>query len=119
MQDKPKNFSDDETEETETQTEQIIETGSVIRTKGKHCIHCLTIVGQIEGHYILPPQNKSTKYEHVIPQLVAIEEDPEIEGLIVMLNTVGGDVEAGLAIAELISAMASPPFPLFSAADIP
>lgn len=90
------------------QTEEIIKTGSVTKTKGKHCIHCLTIVGQIEGHYILPPQDKSTKYEHVIPQLVAIEEDPEIEGLIVMLNTVGGDVEAGLAIAELISGMSKP-----------
>ncbi len=90
------------------QTEEIIKTGSVTKTKGKHCIHCLTVVGQIEGHYILPPQDKSTKYEHVIPQLVAIEEDPEIEGLIVMLNTVGGDVEAGLAIAELISGMSKP-----------
>lgn len=90
------------------QTEEIIKTGSVTKTKGKHCIHCLTVVGQVEGHYILPPQNKSTKYEHVIPQLVAIEEDPEIEGLIVMLNTVGGDVEAGLAIAELISGMSKP-----------
>jgi ATP-dependent protease ClpP protease subunit len=99
---------ENERDEIETQTDQIIETGSVIKTKGKHCIHCLTIVGQIEGHYILPPQNKSTKYEHVIPQLVAIEEDPEIEGLIVMLNTVGGDVEAGLAIAELISGMSKP-----------
>lgn len=100
----------DEEEElsSENQTEEIIKTGSVTKTKGKHCIHCLTVVGQVEGHYILPPQNKSTKYEHVIPQLVAIEEDPEIEGLIVMLNTVGGDVEAGLAIAELISGMSKP-----------
>ena len=110
MSEEIKNCPEDENErdEIETQTDQIIETGSVITTKGKHCIHCLTIVGQIEGHYILPPQNKSTKYEHVIPQLVAIEEDPEIEGLIVMLNTVGGDVEAGLAIAELISGMSKP-----------
>ncbi len=77
-------------------------------THGKHVIHCLTIIGQIEGHYILPAQNKTTKYEHVIPQLVAIEQDPEIEGLIVILNTVGGDVEAGLAIAELISTMETP-----------
>jgi ATP-dependent protease ClpP protease subunit len=110
MSEEIKNCPEEENErdETENQTDQIIETGSVIKTKGKHCIHCLTIVGQIEGHYILPPQNKSTKYEHVIPQLVAIEEDPEIEGLIVMLNTVGGDVEAGLAIAELISGMSKP-----------
>ena len=59
-----------------TQTHQILQTGSVTMTKAKHTIHCLTIVGQIEGHYILPPQNKTTKYEHVIPQLVAIEQDP-------------------------------------------
>ena len=108
MSDEVKNCSDEENGSVETQTDQIIETGSVVKTKGKHCIHCLTVVGQIEGHYILPPQNKSTKYEHVIPQLVAIEEDPEIEGLIVMLNTVGGYVEAGLAIAELISGMSKP-----------
>ncbi|MGI5959546.1 MAG: ClpP family protease [Massiliimalia sp.] len=88
-------------------TGQIQEMGSVT-TRGKHLIHCLTIIGQVEGHYILPAQNKTTKYEHVIPQLVAIEEDPEIEGLIIMINTVGGDVEAGLAIAELISSMSKP-----------
>src|SRR5690606_19156740 len=63
-------------------------------------IHCLTIVGQIEGHIQLPPQNKTTKYEHLIPQIVAIEQNPKIEGLLIILNTVGGDVEAGLAIAE-------------------
>ena len=90
------------------QSEQIVQTGSVTVTKAKHVIHCLTIVGQIEGHYILPPQNKTTKYEHVIPQLVAIEQDPSIEGLMIILNTVGGDVEAGLAIAELISGMKKP-----------
>lgn len=95
-------------EERSDQTEEIIKTGSVTPAKGKHVIHCLTIVGQIEGHYILPPQNKTTKYEHVIPQLVAIQQDPTIEGLIIILNTVGGDVEAGLAIAELISGMNKP-----------
>ena len=58
-------------------------------------IHCLTVIGQIEGHIILPPQNKTTKYEHVIPQLVAIEENTGIDGLLLILNTVGGDVEAG------------------------
>lgn len=82
---------------------QIIETGSITVDKNGHYIHCLTIIGQIEGHYILPPQNKTTKYEHVIPQLVAIEESKEIEGLLIILNTVGGDIEAGLAIAELIA----------------
>ncbi|MFT3951478.1 MAG: ATP-dependent Clp protease proteolytic subunit [Oscillospiraceae bacterium] len=71
-------------------------------------IHCLNIIGQIEGHYILPPQNKTTKYEHIIPALVAIEQDCTIEGLLIILNTVGGDVEAGLAIAELISGMRTP-----------
>lgn len=71
------------------QMEQIIQMGSITQTKGKHVIHCLTVIGQIEGHFILPPQNKTTKYEHVIPQLVAIEEDPNIEGLVIILNTVG------------------------------
>jgi ATP-dependent protease ClpP protease subunit len=80
---------------------------SVPDTKGNN-IHCLTIIGQIEGHMVLPPQNKSTKYEHVIPQLAAIEESREIDGLLLILNTVGGDVEAGLAIAEMISTMSKP-----------
>lgn len=71
-------------------------------------IHAMTIVGQIEGHMILPPQNKTTKYEHIIPQLVAIEQNPKIEGLLVILNTVGGDVEAGLAIAEMLASMSKP-----------
>lgn len=71
-------------------------------------IYCLNIVGQIEGHLILPPQNKTTKYEHIIPQLVAIEQSAEIKGLLIVLNTVGGDVEAGLAIAEMISGMSKP-----------
>ncbi|MBR5559558.1 MAG: ATP-dependent Clp protease proteolytic subunit [Oscillospiraceae bacterium] len=105
------NNEDEQEEETCRQkelTEQIIETGSVTPEGGKHIIHCLTIVGQVEGHYILPPQNKTTKYEHVIPQLVAIEQDPRIKGLLIILNTVGGDVEAGLAIAELISGMKKP-----------
>ncbi|MGE8204024.1 ClpP family protease [Heyndrickxia sp. NPDC080065] len=71
-------------------------------------IHCLTIVGQIEGHIQLPPQNKTTKYEHVIPQIVAIEQNPKIEGLLVILNTVGGDVEAGLAISEMLASLSKP-----------
>ncbi|MCL6588609.1 MAG: ATP-dependent Clp protease proteolytic subunit [Firmicutes bacterium] len=68
-------------------------------------IHTLIIVGQIEGHIILPPKNKTTKYEHIIPQLVAIEQNPHIKGLLVILNTVGGDVEAGLAIAEMLESL--------------
>lgn len=87
---------------------QMTETGSVTTDNGRHVIHCLTIIGQIEGHYTLPPNNKTTKYEHVIPQIVAIEESPEIEGLLVLLNTVGGDIEAGLALAELIAGMKKP-----------
>lgn len=103
-----------ETEETEaeealseSQNQMIIDTG-IVATNAKHAIHCLTIIGQIEGHYILPPQNKTTKYEHIIPALVAIEQDPDIEGLLIILNTVGGDVEAGLAISELIAGMKKP-----------
>ncbi|TQI65975.1 ATP-dependent Clp protease proteolytic subunit [Clostridium sp. KNHs216] len=99
---------DDKAEKNEKQTDQIIDTGSVITGNGKHLIHCLTIIGQIEGHYILPSQNKTTKYEHVIPQLVAIEEEPTIDGLLIILNTVGGDVEAGLALAELVAGMKKP-----------
>ncbi|WP_156424306.1 ClpP family protease [Bacillus sp. FJAT-27445] len=71
-------------------------------------IHCMIIVGQIEGHLALPPQNKTTKYEHLIPQLVAIEQNPKIEGLLVILNTVGGDVEAGLAISEMLASLSKP-----------
>lgn len=74
----------------------------------KSSIHTLTIVGQVEGHLVLPPQNKTTKYEHIIPQLVAIEQAEEIEGLLIILNTVGGDVEAGLAIAEMITSISKP-----------
>lgn len=69
---------------------------------------CLTIIGQIEGHMLLPPQNKTTKYEHVLPQLAAAEENPDIHGLFILLNTMGGDVEAGLAIAEMIAGMHKP-----------
>lgn len=89
-------------------TDTIKEYGQVAIPNAKHLIHCLNIIGQVEGHYILPPQNKTTKYEHIIPALVAIEQDLSIEGLVIILNTVGGDVEAGLAIAELIASMKTP-----------
>lgn len=105
-----KNNEDEINEEQEEQNDvndSIVDMSNVT-TKGKHMIHCLTIIGQIEGHYILPSQNKTTKYEHIIPQLVAIEEDTNIEGLLILINTVGGDVEAGLAIAELIAGMKKP-----------
>lgn len=100
-----------EIENEEAQTEDLqpnLQTGSITVQKDGHFIHCLTVIGQIEGHYILPSQNKTTKYEHVIPQLVAIEESDDVEGLLIILNTVGGDVEAGLAIAELLSTMRTP-----------
>lgn len=93
---------------SEKQTNAVVETGSVVASNGKYTIYCLTIIGQIEGHYLLSSQNKTTKYEHVIPQLVAIEEEPRVDGLLVLLNTVGGDVEAGLAIAELLAGMKKP-----------
>lgn len=90
------------------QLENLRELGQLQVPAWKSNIHCLQIVGQIEGHLIMPPQNKTTKYEHVIPQLVAIEQNPDIEGVLVVLNTVGGDVEAGLAIAEMIESMTKP-----------
>ena len=88
--------------------DQIKESASITATDGKHVIQCLTIIGEIEGHIVSSSQNKTTKYEHVIPKLVEIEQDESIDGLLIMLNTVGGDVEAGLAIAEMIASMKKP-----------
>lgn len=102
------NENNNENNSVETDIDKIKEMGSLTIGRGKHNIFCLTIVGEIEGHTALPEQNKTTKYEHVIPQLVAIEQDNDIEGLLIILNTVGGDVEAGLAIAELIAGMKKP-----------
>ncbi len=98
----------DAKEEVSQNNDMIEESGSVITSGHGHVIHCLTIIGQIEGHTALPSQNKTTKYEHLIPQLVAIEEEEKIEGLLILLNTVGGDVEAGLALAELVAGMKKP-----------
>ena len=95
-------------EQQRLEQEQIEDLGSIWRTRGKHAIHCLTVVGQVEGHVEAPQGQKTTKYEHVIHQLVAVQEDPGIEGLLVLLNTVGGDVEAGLALAELIASISKP-----------
>ena len=90
--------------------ENITEHGSVVteNSKSGDRIHCLSIIGQIEGHYLLGENQKATKYEHVIPLLVAVEENREIDGLLIVLNTMGGDVEAGLAIAEMIASMTKP-----------
>ena len=108
------NENDEKHESSESPVQNELDKAELIEKMGqvvadsKHLIHCLTIIGQVEGHYILPPQNKTTKYEHIMPALVAIEQDRSIEGLLIILNTVGGDVEAGLAIAELISGMKTP-----------
>ncbi len=100
--------SENETTRLQQRLSMVEDSGSVTTDNGKHRIHCMTIIGQIEGHYVLPSETKATKYEHMIPQLVAVDESPEIEGLLVLLNTVGGDVEAGLALAELIAGMKKP-----------
>lgn len=92
----------------EQKIEAIKELGQTEVPSFKSDIHCLTISGQVEGHMVLPPQNKTTKYEHLMPQMVAIEENPNIKGLLVLLNTVGGDVEAGLALAEMITSLSKP-----------
>ncbi len=95
-------------ENSKEERQQIYDFGNIRTKNPRGNVHCLNIIGQIEGHMVLPPQNKTTKYEHVLPQLVAVEEDNEIDGLLVLLNTVGGDVEAGLAISELIAGMKKP-----------
>lgn len=106
---KPAEPSDSGNEKQDTAPQDnITGMGSVITHRGDDIIYCLTVIGQIEGHYILPANNKTTKYEHVIPSLLAIDEDEHIDGLLVLLNTSGGDVEAGLAIAEMISGMKKP-----------
>lgn len=92
----------------ETKLDEIIENGSVVAKNSKEAIHCISIIGQIEGHYILPETQKATKYEHIIPMLVSLEESEEIDGVLIVLNTMGGDVEAGLAIAEMIASMTKP-----------
>ena len=82
--------------------------GGVVTENSRGSIHCLSIIGQVEGHYILGDNQKATKYEHIIPLLVSIEQSEEVDGLLIVLNTMGGDVEAGLAIAEMIASMKKP-----------
>ncbi|MEG2192617.1 MAG: ATP-dependent Clp protease proteolytic subunit [Oscillospiraceae bacterium] len=110
---KNKITNDENTQETTEDEEKALaesdqQDGMITQTKGRYPIHCLTIIGQIEGHFEANAQTKTTKYEHVIPQLIAVQEDPEIKGLLIILNTVGGDVEAGLAISELICGITKP-----------
>ncbi len=97
--------SEKENEAEEEQREAIRETGEVALS---HSIHLLSVIGEIEGHECLSANSKTTKYEHVLPRLAAIEDSPDIEGLLILLNTVGGDVEAGLAIAEMIASLSKP-----------
>ena len=109
---KTQNAPDDGKENESVRMEQrlrmVEDSGAVTTDNGQHRIHCMTIVGQIEGHYVLPSETKATKYEHMIPQLVAVDESREVDGLLLLLNTVGGDIEAGLALAELIAGMKKP-----------
>ncbi|WJH37480.1 ATP-dependent Clp protease proteolytic subunit [Paenibacillus aurantius] len=88
--------------------ENIQQLGQMNTPPAESNIFCLSIIGQVEGHMVMPPQNKTTKYEHLIPQLVAAEQNQKIEGVLIVLNTVGGDVEAGLAIAEMIASLSKP-----------
>jgi len=97
-----------ETQNKKEEREQVVEFGSDITKNGKYNIYTLTIIGQVEGHQVLPENAKTTKYEHVLPLLAGIEESDDIDGLLLLLNTVGGDIEAGLAIAEMISGMKKP-----------
>ena len=86
----------------------IIDMGSTVVKSSRGTVYCLTIVGQVEGHTLLPDNTKTTKYEHVLPLLAALEQSEQVEGLLLLLNTVGGDIEAGLAIAELVAGMTLP-----------
>ena len=95
-------------ERVEKKLDQIEKSGGVLAENKRESIHCLSIIGQIEGHYFLPEGQKATKYEHIIPLLVSIEEDDSVDGVLMILNTMGGDVEAGLAIAEMIASMTKP-----------
>lgn len=101
--------SDDtcECEESVDSTENEYDGSVTVCRNGKY-IHCLTIIGQVEGHFNLPQNTKVTKYEHIIPRLVAVEENDDVSGLLLILNTVGGDIEAGLAISELVASMSKP-----------
>ena len=101
-------MSEDTAKERENELEEIFKSGGITAGVQGQEIHCLTVVGQIEGHYALGEGQKATKYEHLIPLLVSIEESAEVKGLLVILNTMGGDVEAGLALAELIASMKKP-----------
>lgn len=98
----------DKEQKPDQKTDKLIELGSSVVTNHHGTIHCLTIIGQIEGHTNAPDNAKTTKYEHLLPLLASLEESDEVDGVLILLNTVGGDVEAGLAIAELIAGLTKP-----------
>ena len=104
----PDDGKENESVRMEQRLRMVEDSGAVTTDNGQHRIHCMTIVGQIEGHYVLPSETKATKYEHMIPQLVPVVQSHEVDGLLLLLNTVGGDIEAGLALAELIAGMKKP-----------
>ena len=104
----PESERERQNQETATELENIEKSSSVALPGKQESIYCLSIIGQIEGHYILPDGQKATKYEQLIPLLVSVEENPDLDGILVILNTMGGDVEAGLALAELIASMKKP-----------
>lgn len=108
VENKKKNISTKDKAEDQEGLDFISESGGILAKNSSESIHCMTIIGQIEGHYILGEREKATKYEHIIPLLVSIEESDEVDGLLIILNTMGGDVEAGLAIAEMIASMKKP-----------
>ena len=108
-----------EAKKEEQARQELVDLGASATKTARGTIYTLTIIGQIEGHQALPENIKTTKYEHVIPLLAAVEESEEIDGLLLLLNTVGGDIEAGLAIAELIAGMKNPPSLWCWAAGIP
>lgn len=99
---------DDKKQQAKEEQEQLVELGSDITKSDNGNIYTLTIIGQVEGHQVLPENVKTTKYEHILPLLAGIEESEEVDGLLLLLNTVGGDIEAGLAIAEMIAGMKKP-----------
>lgn len=105
-----KNEARDEAPETEAPTSSgdLGKLGTAVTKNDGVALYCITVIGQIEGHFLLPNTQKTTKYEHILPLLAAIEENPELDGLLVIINTVGGDVEAGLAIAEMLASMRKP-----------
>ena len=112
------NFEKNREETRKIQLENIEMSGGSIAENARERFQCISIIGQIEGHYFLPEGQKATKYEQIIPLLVSIEESDDVDGLLIILNTMGGDVEAGLALAEMIASMTKPTVSLVCCIDL-